>query len=394
MRLLKYTILLLPILIVLDVKIPLTEDVNFGIKDVLFLFMAISLIRKQSLKLLFKNRIFRLWFLFLLFSILSNLILDNMSNAVLMVLRYVEALILGLSVWFFLQKNAVTLLYKSIVIAAVMLSIRILLEYFAGIELEKTLGGVAGILLNFSLLILYFQFKSLSWNNGVKLFLFIFFLFSGFFSGGRTWFLISIALIGVDFIRGMDTKRILLFATLLVGCLLFYSNLMGLIMQNEKMANLVGAYETGTIIQDTSIASRLVRWGNITDDIKNNWMWGVGIDNIDLGLQSWIKTDNPDNMYLQTWLENGLLGLICLFMMLYRGSRIKVKNAMRDQKLLRNYFVLLLLGGMTWGYFTGIGVLLFGILLGITASNKIIYYNLSIKKTKIDGPHPRQLQRV
>lgn len=387
MKIIKYLVPIIPILIIVDFKIPLSTEINIGLKEIIFLIFAFLEINKKTFFLLFRNKHIGFFVLFVLLTYLNNFLLDNIFNSYLYLFRISEGIILAIAIHYYLRLYPVNLLYKSIIISSVILSLQILTQSILGTEVSKSLGGIDGIWISFALLILYFKFEGLTWPRLIKVFLFVFLLICSYFSEGRTWFMITIILIGIDFLKGVSQLRFIFVSILLVFCLFFYSGIAELIFQNEKMGQLVLAIRNLDIFAIESLNSRMTRWNNITDDIYSNWLLGVGYGNIDLGLADWMNQgDNPDNLYLEIWLQNGVFALLIYLYLLLRGIKTKMGISKGDTKIVRNYFLLLILGGITWGYLEGFGSLILAIIIGISSTYNMQQFNLPAfnKKTIIN----------
>jgi|GEM_PF-5863373 len=366
-NLFKYSILICPILVFIDVKIPITSSINVGIKEGLFLFIGIYLCNARTAKWAWQNIIVRGILLYFLFTLLDNIFLNNMKNATISLLRTAEGILLLVGVLRFLRQHHINLLYKSIIISAVILSFQTLLIYLFHIEVDKTVGGIAGIWLSIATFIIYFNYRSINWNNKLLVAIFLLLLVANYYSDKRTWLFITIFLLAIDQLRRLSQLKIILILSGFALCLLLFEPLQSVIIKNERIYELISALGKFDLTEVSAFSTRMVRWGNVLTDLNKAWFWGVGFENIDLGLPPWVTDYHPDNQYLEIWLHSGLPALLCFCFVLYKGAFMKDKTGSAHILSTKAIFFLFIIGGITWGYINGFGILITLYIFGIAA---------------------------
>lgn len=355
----------IPLLIIYDVKIPLTPELNLGFKDLFILFLAIAVMKKSTIILLFSNKNILLFSIFLMSSYLANFALDNLHNSLMELLRMTESLILAISVNYFLRYHPISLLLKSFIISGMILAVQIYFETFFPIYDINQLGGIAGMWLSICTFILYFNFKTLTWPKTIKFLILIALIIGNFLCDRRTWIFLSLAIILLHFFRRLSVNKILLLSLFLLMSLIFPALLFGFILNNERISSLLPAVLELDL--NSVMASRLHRWEVSIEILSENIILGVGYGNIDLQLPSWVNTDNPDNQYFDVWLQNGLIAFLSFLAILFLGLKKRNSFFKNESNVLNSSFALLILGGMTWAFIAGYGILIFSFLVG-TAS--------------------------
>ena len=84
------------------------------------------------------------------------------------------------------------------------------------------------------------------------------------------------------------------------------------------------------ITLDQLSSNRITIWKNSIPIIKDNYLVGVGLDNLGLAYNKYYhtqKVDKAHNVYLQILVTNGIIGfipyMIWLFMVMQKGLKIK-----------------------------------------------------------------------
>jgi O-antigen ligase len=97
------------------------------------------------------------------------------------------------------------------------------------------------------------------------------------------------------------------------------------VIEEPKMTN----YQADRTVTDwNSVSFRLLEWEGSWSVIRSNWLMGVGTGGWKIALDKFYANynrstigleHNSHNQYLQTWMENGLLGLFAFLTCLYAG---------------------------------------------------------------------------
>ena len=362
---LKILLPLIPILIVYDIKIPITSELNLGFKDFFIFILAVKLIQRRTVILFFSNGNIQLFGIFLVSSFLANLALNNLGNSFMELLRIFQALVLAISVNFFLRLHPISLLFKSFILSGTLLAVQMFFEAFFKSDSINQLGGIAGMWLSISSFVLYFNFKALSWSRAIKFILLIVLILGNFFADRRTWIFISLAIISLHLFRKLSAKKILILIFFLLISLIFPTFLFSPFLNNERIMSLLPALLELDL--ESVMSSRLHRWQVSIETLKENFFFGVGYGNIDLQLPSWVKTDNPDNQYFDIWLQNGFIAFISFIIILFVGFKRRNSIFKIESNILNSSFALLIFGGITWAFISGYGILLFSVLVGIAS---------------------------
>jgi O-antigen ligase len=145
-----------------------------------------------------------------------------------------------------------------------------------------------------------------------------------------------------------------------------------------------------SLVQESSMQSRMLVWKQAFKIIVNRPITGVGLANYDYGLEAFNTPPYiavpAHNNYLQIWAETGILGLAALLMVILQGLRISYRTYKNRDDNISNLGLCFIL---MWVWFSIQGIfdtnifddkvsILFWILAGVNAA---VY---KITKTKIE----------
>lgn len=181
-------------------------------------------------------------------------------------------------------------------------------------------GRFIGIFTLLFLLLYISKANVSSWKLPLLLFTFVFLLnlLTGLRASILVIILIVLALTIYSLLKKNYVKAKVIFFSLLVSVLFFFSFPGINELAEIRTADLV-SYTMGREVSDGAISARESVYKTSVNLIKDHWVLGVGFGgfrNITFGYDAFL-IKYPHNMFLEFWAELGLLGLLICFLFLY-----------------------------------------------------------------------------
>lgn len=174
-------------------------------------------------------------------------------------------------------------------------------------------------------LLLYLsKFLMFSWKAVFPFFTFIFLLnlLTGLRASVLAIIIIVFALIVYAVVKKNYVPGVVIIFSLFLSLTFFYM-FPGLNQEAENRTENLIVYSMGEDVADGPIQARESLYRTSIDMIKDNWVMGVGFGgfkNISFGYDAFL-IKYPHNLFLEFWVELGLIGVVIFFLFLYKLFR-------------------------------------------------------------------------
>tara|TARA_Y100001960_G_C14757317_1_gene871966 strand:- start:280 stop:1440 length:1161 start_codon:yes stop_codon:yes gene_type:complete len=347
----------------------------------IMIMCALSLlVNFQEVLFFFRTRLFKtysFYFLTILLTSFFNSTLDSTSSIVSLV-RVVEAYFFFIALGIILRKIEIEPLrfFYILKVAALLGSIYTIGQFFliedsTSSKIGGLLGGGYGAITSTGIIVFGYDFKQ---NKSIKKLVgFFICLFGTFCTNTRTWLLAPVlsTLIVYFIVNKADVFVVFktsLFIILTIGSLFIAKN----ISLAADFPGVSRIYEVIDILfglntNNTSVDSRFLKWFLAYQNFLSSPLVGVGLENIDLGLPSWIDAlgnKRSDSQFLDTLASNGIFALLSLCILFFACIKSGLRALTQRIELADLYLILVfnwMFVSFFWSTLGGFNACLFSI---------------------------------
>lgn len=290
------------------------------------------------------------------FMIILVIVSGSINSSILESVPYIIRLIEGIIIFEVSKYTGLSVirLKKNIVYAGLGFSVYLSYNYiYASDDFASLYGGVNAMFLGACVLLLIFE-KNIFQNKIQWLLSFLIYCCVIIYDARRTSIIafLLVYLLGIFIYRG---KVFLL--TIFIALVFGFAVLFGLheYLPDLIYERLVSVFSDEGFQGISSFQTRLLKWELAKNIIKDNLLWGVGRENVYLGLDSWVSLGNKrvDNDYLAILLDYGVFVFIGYIYFYLKGLFVSYKSM--DYSLLL-VLVYVSVFGLMWTHYYGFTV--------------------------------------